>query len=180
MHQHVAVKGGGLDLRHRGFDPIGHVGHQRIVCHRGTRRLVTDHEDGDAVMISAPVIDLLCGPPTHEDCAGTDGTLSPVESRPRTNSRRAESKRNRSSINSRTRASSRPERHDLACTRSIPASIRVGWCTRSPYVPMQICFPLAPRSMQCVCCAGFPASLFSKRGSREQVTPVPLHHRPQQ
>ncbi|HEY6409984.1 MAG TPA: hypothetical protein VIY29_21210 [Ktedonobacteraceae bacterium] len=69
MHQHVAIPSGGLGLCHRALDPIGHVGHQRIVGHRGTRRPVTDHEDGDAVVVPAPVIDLLRKPPTHEDCA---------------------------------------------------------------------------------------------------------------
>jgi hypothetical protein len=70
MHQHVARASGGLGLCHRALDPIGHVGHQRIVGHRGTGRPVTDYEDGDAVVVSAPVIDLLRKPPTHEDCTG--------------------------------------------------------------------------------------------------------------
>ena len=38
MHQHVAVRGGGLGLCHRALDPIGHIRHQWIVSDLGDDR----------------------------------------------------------------------------------------------------------------------------------------------
>jgi hypothetical protein len=54
MHQHVAVSCGGPGLRHRGFDPVGHVGHQRIVRNRGTGWAVTNYEDWDTTVMITP------------------------------------------------------------------------------------------------------------------------------
>src|SRR5712671_7380342 len=67
VHQYVPAPGGSLRLCHCAGDPIGHVGHQRIVRDRRTRWPVTGHEDPDtkSVMITAPVIDLLRSSPAN-------------------------------------------------------------------------------------------------------------------
>src|SRR5438876_910806 len=82
VHHHVPVPGGGLRLCHRAGDPIGHVRHQWIVRHRRTRRPVTGHEDRDTVMVAAPVIDLLHGPPTHQYRAGRVPFVPDLSRRP--------------------------------------------------------------------------------------------------
>ncbi len=82
MHQHVPVPGGGLRLRHRAGDPIGHVRHQRIVRDGRAGRPVTGYEDRDTVRITAPVIDLLRGTPTRQHRAGRVPLVPELSGRP--------------------------------------------------------------------------------------------------
>jgi len=84
MHQHVAIPGRRLRLRHRALDPIGHVRHQWIVRHRRAGRPVRGHEDRDtsAVVLTAPVIDDLGGSPTHQHRAGRVHFVDQCSDRP--------------------------------------------------------------------------------------------------
>src|SRR5215217_1861516 len=82
MHHHVPVPGGVFRLCHRAGDPIGHVRHQRKVGDQGTGRAVTEHEDRNTVMITAPVIDELGSPPSHEDRAGRVEVVYQLSGRP--------------------------------------------------------------------------------------------------
>src|SRR3954469_15848123 len=67
----VAVPGSGLRLCHGAFDAVGHVGHQRVVPPGGRAgRPVTGYEDRGTVVVTAPVIHELGGPPPCEDGTG--------------------------------------------------------------------------------------------------------------
>jgi hypothetical protein len=72
-HNDVALAGGGLRLRHRALDPVGDVGDERVVRDRRAGRPVAGDEDRDAVLVTAPVVDLLDGPPAGDDRAGRQG-----------------------------------------------------------------------------------------------------------
>src|SRR3954451_21942828 len=70
-HLDVPIPGSGLRLCHGAFDAVGHVGHQRVVPPGGRAgRPVTGYEDRGAVVVTAPVIHELGGPPPCEDGTG--------------------------------------------------------------------------------------------------------------
>ena len=66
MHEDDAVSRGRFRLRHRAHDAVQHVRHARIVRDRRIRRPMAGNENRHALVVAAPVIDLLDRAPPHE------------------------------------------------------------------------------------------------------------------